>query len=80
MLSSNMAASIATEINIHLCKHIFKYIIVHNSLSHELLHLWFKRMMIAYVHGACDCPGYPGQSVQSDSHVGGQHDVSENTL
>ena len=39
-------------------------------------------MMIAYAHGACDCPGYPGQSAQSDGHVGGQHDasVSEHTL
>ena len=42
--------------------------------------MWFKRMMIAYVHGVRDCPGYPGQSAQSDRHVGGKHDVSENTL
>ena len=32
MLSSNMAASVATEINIHLCKHLF-YIIVRNGFS-----------------------------------------------
>ena len=37
-------------------------------------------MMIAYAHGSCDCPGYPGQFAQSDGHVGGQHDVSENAL
>ena len=36
--------------------------------------------MIACAHGVCDCPGYPGQSAQSDGHVGGQHDVSENAL
>ena len=24
--------------------------------------------------------GYPGQSAQFDGHVGGQHDVSENTI
>ena len=46
-LSSKMAASIATEINIHfICKPLF-YIIVR------------KHMMIAYAHGACDCSGYP---------------------
>ena len=33
--------------------------------------------MIAYAH---DCPGYSGQSAQSDGHVGGQHDVSENAI
>ena len=32
MLSSNMAVSIATELNIHLCKHLF-YIIVRNGIS-----------------------------------------------
>ena len=37
-------------------------------------------MMIAYAHGGCDCPGYPGQSAQSNDHVGGQHNVSENAL
>ena len=74
-LFSNMAAFIAMEINIHLCKHLFIYIIVR-----KVLHSWFKRMMIVCAHGACDCPGYPGQSVQSDGHVGGQHDVSENAL
>ena len=34
-------------------------------------------------HGAHDCPGYPdnpGQSAQSDCHVGGQHKLSENAL
>ena len=63
-----MAASIATEININfICKPLF-YIIVR------------KHMMIAYAHGACDCSGYPGQSAQSDGHVEGQHDVSENAL
>ena len=58
------------------------YIIVRDGLRflHELLHSWFKRMMIAYAHGARDCPGYQGQSAQSDGHVGGQHDVSENAL
>ena len=45
---------------------------------HEFLRSWFKHMMIACAHH--DCPGYPGQSTQSDSHVGGQHDVSENAL
>ena len=37
-------------------------------------------MMIAYVDGVRDCPGYPGQSAQSAGHVGGQRDVSENAL
>ena len=37
-------------------------------------------MMIACASGARDCPGYPGQSAQSDDNVGGQHDVSENAL
>ena len=32
------------------------------------------------VHGAHDCPGYPGQSAQSDGHVRRQHDVIENAL
>ena len=37
--------------------------------------------MIAYAHAVRDCcPGYLGQSVQSDGHVGGQHDFSENAL
>ena len=35
-------------------------------------------MTITCVHGARDCPGYLGQSAQSDGHVGGQHEVSEN--
>ena len=42
-------------------------IIVRNSFSLNFSNLWFKRMMIAYVHGARDCPGYPGQSAQSDT-------------
>ena len=29
---------------------------------HELLHSWFKGMMMAWAHGACDNPEYPGQS------------------
>ena len=37
-------------------------------------------MMIVCAYGAHDCSGYPGQSTQSDGHVGGQHDVSENAL
>ena len=38
-------------------------------------------MMIAYAHGgACDCPGYPGQSALSDGHLEGQHDINENTI
>ena len=36
-------------------------------------------MMIAYAHGARDCPGYPGQCAIR-RHVRGQHDVSENAL
>ena len=56
------------------------YIIVRNGFVHELRHLWFKRMVIACAHDACDCPGYPVQSAQSDGHVGGQHDVSENAV
>ena len=32
------------------------------------------------MHGSRDCPGYPGQFTQSNGHVGGQHDVSENAL
>ena len=61
--------------------HVSFYIIVRNGFSmNELLHSRFKRFMIAYVHGARYCPGYPGQSAQSDGHVGGQHDVSENAL
>ena len=75
MRSSNMAASIATAINIHLCKHYSA-----QWFLHGLFHSWFKRMMIVCTHGARDCPGYPGQSVQSDGHVGGQHNVSENAL
>ena len=51
------------------------YIIVRNGFSMN-----FKRMMIAYTHGAHDCPRYPGQSAQFNGHVGGQHDVSENAL
>ena len=47
---------------------------------HEFLHLWFKRMTIACMHGKRDCPGYLGQSAQSDGHIGGQHDASENAL
>ena len=71
MLSSNMAASIATEINIHLCKHLFTLLCI--TVSPFMV----QRMMIVYAHGARGCPGYPGQSAQSDGHVGGQHDVSE---
>ena len=67
MLSSNMAASIAMEINIHLCKHLF-----------TLLCVMVSPFMVQ-AHGARDCPRYPGQSTQSDSYVGG-HDVSENAL
>ena len=38
-------------------------------------------MVIAYAYGARYCPGYPGQSAQSDSHVEGSMDVvSEHTL
>ena len=37
-------------------------------------------MMIVCVHGVRDCPGYPGQSAQSNSHCGGQYDISENAL
>ena len=33
---------------------------------------------VVQAHGVCDCPGYPGQSAQSDGHVGEQHDVSDN--
>ena len=39
---------------------VYIYIIVRNVFFHELLHSWFKRMMIACTHGVCDCPGYPG--------------------
>ena len=74
-----MTASIATEINIHLCKHLFTSLCVTVS-PWTYLYSWFKRMMIVCVHGARDCPGYPGQSAQPDPHVGGQHDVSENVL
>ena len=36
--------------------------------------------MIACVHDARDCPGYPNQFVQSNDHVRRQHDVRENVL
>ena len=61
MLSSNMAASIATEINIHL---------LWLPVLRELFHSWFKRVMIACTHVVHDCPGYPGQSAHSDGLVG----------
>ena len=47
------------------------YIIVRNSFS-------ITSPFVVHTHGSCDCPGYPGPSGQSDGHVGGQHDVSEN--
>ena len=50
-------------------------LIVQKRFLHDLLYSWFKRMMITCVHGARACPGYPGQSAQSDGHVGGQHDA-----
>ena len=81
MLSSNMAASIATEINILSFMQVSFYIIVRNSFSMNFSirssSAWRLR---ARAHVARDYPGYPGQSVQSDGHVGGQHDVSENSL
>ena len=78
MLSSNMVTSIATEINIRSCKHLFTLLCTTVSpwtspfvvQAQDRVHTWYM----------CDCPGYPGQSVQSDGHVGGQHDVSENGL
>ena len=71
-----MAAAITTEININLYKHLFTLLCLTVSPQTS----WIMRMMIACAHGACDCPGYPGQSAQSDGHVGGQHDISENAL
>ena len=71
-LSSSMAASMATAINIHLCTSF--YIIVHNGFSINFsIHgssAWWSRTRF---------PGYPGQSAQSDGHFGGQHDVSKHT-
>ena len=37
-------------------------------------------MMIVCAHAAHNCPGYPGQSAQSNNNVGGEHDISENAL
>ena len=67
-----MAASTATEINIDLCKHLF-YITVHKfsmNFSIRGSSTW-SRVRVT----ALDI-----QSAKSDGHVGGQHDVSENTL
>ena len=66
MLSSNMAASMVMEIDINLC--IFLHYCTKQFL-HELLHSWFKHMIIVYAHahGVRDCPGYPSQSAQSDA-------------
>ena len=69
MLSPNMAASIAAAINFHLCKHLFTLLCV--TVAHDLLYSWFKRMMTAYANGPLDCPGYPGQSAQSDAMLEG---------
>ena len=82
MLSSNMAASIATAINIHLCKHLFTLLCVTVSP-------WISPFVVQ-VHDDRVCAwcawlpwiirSYPGQSEQSDGHGGGQHDVSKNAL
>ena len=75
MLSSNMTASIATAINIHLCKHF--------SMNFSILVQAHDNRIYIHLHvhvGMRNCPGYPGQSAQSDNHVGGQHDVGEKAL
>ena len=57
------------------------FIIVRNGFSNGMnfsicgSSAWWSRA----AHGALECSGYPGQSAQFDSLVGGQHDVSENT-
>ena len=51
-----MAASIATEINIHLYASIFLHFIVHNGFSMNF-------PFVVQAHGVRDCPGHPGQSV-----------------
>ena len=63
MLSSNMVASIATKINIHLCKHLFTVLCIAVSQ--------WTYPFVVQAHGAHECPGYPGQSAESDGHVGG---------
>ena len=50
------------------------YVIGRNGFSMNFSTSWFKRMITAYAHGAGDCPGYPGQSAQSDAMLEGQRD------
>ena len=50
------------------------YIIVRNGFS---MNFSIRGSRAWWLHGVRDCPGYPGQFAQSDCHVGGQHDVSE---
>ena len=76
MLSSNMAASIATVGNQYSFMQASFYIIVRNGFSMNLS----IRGSSAWWSRARGCPGYLGQSAQSDGHVGGQHDVGENAL
>ena len=40
-------------------------------VSQWTFHSWFKRMITGHAHGARDCPGYPGQSAQSDAMLEG---------
>ena len=57
--------AIATE-SIFIYANIFLHYCAYRYL-HELLHSWFKRMVIACAHGVRDCPGYPGHSAQSNA-------------
>ena len=76
MLSTNRAASIATTINIHLCKHLF-------TLLSATVSPWTSPFVVQ-AHDdrlRARCTWLPWISTaQTNGHVGGQHDVSENAL
>ena len=56
------------------------YIIVRNGFFTKFSICVSSAWWLRARRSARDCPGYPGQSAQSEGHVGGQHDVSENAL
>ena len=77
MLSSNMAASIATEINIHLCKHLFTLLCV-------MVSPWTSPFVVqAHIDRVCAwCTWLPwiSRSVCAIRRPCGQHDVGKNAL
>ena len=77
-MSSNMAASIATEIKIHLCKHLL-------TLLCQTVSPWTSPFVVQalYDYVCAWCVWLPRISRWVCAiwrHVGGQHDVSENAL